>query len=178
MNVPLDRMLTFIPRRLVHNGRKTKLITSHLGSAVPTPLPESSPPRPISSLAVKGCVGAAWPEEGSPSPVPWVPHFVILCTDERCPHPTEAAVESLSASREIDTLLGDEFGSLAFQSSFFFFFPFLFGLQSHTPLLLSNSSAHPKPPPVLLLGLSSSGVPVPSRLPPVPVSSSPEDGVW
>lgn len=55
-------------------------------------------------------------------------------------------VKSLLASRE--TLLGDGFGILSFRS--FFSFLFLFGLLLLAPLLLSNSSPHPKSPTIFV----------------------------
>lgn len=99
-NVPLDRMLTLISRRPVHNGRKTKLIMSHLGSAVPTP--RELPTETHQLFGGEGLRGCGVARGRLPLTCALGPSLsVILCTDERCPRPTEAAVESLPASREI-----------------------------------------------------------------------------
>lgn len=110
-------------------------------------LPGSSSPRPISRLAVKGTDGCGVSEGRLPLTSALDPSLSVIPL-HRCVTlvPQRQPVKSLLASRE--TLLGDGFGILSFRS--FFSFLFLFGLLLLAPLLLSNSSPHPKSPTIFV----------------------------
>lgn len=136
---------------------KTKPVVSHSGLLFV--LPGSSSLRPISRLAVKGTDGCSVAEGRLPLTSALDPSLSVIPL-HRCVTlvPQRQPVKSLLASRE--TLLGDGFGILSFQS--FFFFSYLVSSCLPPCYFLIH---HPTPSPQLfLLGLFLSAIPVPQHL--------------